>query len=97
MKLYLLSLGAGLLVGIIYSLLNVRSPAPPVIALIGLLGILIGEQSVPLVKRALSGEPVNLSWFNLQCMPHMFGHLPSGAQATAGKAKDAAINDERAG
>ena len=32
MKPYLVSLGVGLLVGIIYSLLNVRSPAPPVIA-----------------------------------------------------------------
>ena len=31
MKVYLLSLGAGLLVGVIYSLLNVRSPAPPVV------------------------------------------------------------------
>ena len=41
MKVYLLSLGAGLLVGIVYSLLNVRSPAPPVIALVGLLGILV--------------------------------------------------------
>ena len=44
MRVYLLSLGAGLLVGIIYSLLNVRSPAPPVVALAGLFGILIGEQ-----------------------------------------------------
>ena len=51
MKPYLLSLGAGLLVGIIYSLLNVRSPAPPVIALVGLLGILIGEQALPVAKR----------------------------------------------
>ena len=50
MKIYLLSLGAGLLVGMIYSLLNVRSPAPPVLALIGLLGILVGEQLVPLAK-----------------------------------------------
>lgn len=39
MKLYLMSLGAGLLVGIIYALNNVRSPAPPIVALIGLLGI----------------------------------------------------------
>lgn len=46
MKPYLLSLGAGLLVGALYALLNVRSPAPPVIALLGLLGILIGEQAV---------------------------------------------------
>ena len=29
MKIYLLSAGAGNLVGVIYSLLNVRSPAPP--------------------------------------------------------------------
>uniref|UniRef100_UPI0038F63891 DUF1427 family protein n=1 Tax=Streptomyces turgidiscabies TaxID=85558 RepID=UPI0038F63891 len=47
MKIYLLSLGAGLLVGVIYSLLNVRSPAPPLVALVGLLGILAGEQVVP--------------------------------------------------
>jgi XapX domain-containing protein len=35
------SLAAGLL-GVIYSLLNVRSPAPLLVALLGLLGILIG-------------------------------------------------------
>ncbi len=46
MKIYVMALGAGLLVGVIYSLLNVRSPAPPVIALIGLIGILEGEQIV---------------------------------------------------
>jgi XapX domain-containing protein len=46
MKPYLLSLAAGLLVGAIYALLNVRSPAPPGVALLGLLGILIGEQAV---------------------------------------------------
>jgi len=51
MKAYLLSLGAGLLVGIVYSLLGVRSPAPPVIALLGLAGILAGEQIVPLAKK----------------------------------------------
>lgn len=45
MKLYLASLGAGLLAGIVYSLINVRSPAPPVVALLGLLGILVGSRS----------------------------------------------------
>ncbi|HEV7308469.1 XapX domain-containing protein [Ensifer sp.] len=95
MKMYLLSLGAGLLVGVIYSLLNVRSPAPPVIALVGLLGILIGEQSVPLVKRMLSGQPINVSWFNRQCMPHVFGHLP-GAATASGKLADEIVKDERA-
>lgn len=35
MKRYLLSLGVGVLVGIRYSVLNVRSPAPPIVARIG--------------------------------------------------------------
>jgi len=48
---YLVSLGAGLLAGFLYSLLGVRSPAPPTIALIGLLGILLGEQALPTAKR----------------------------------------------
>ena len=51
MKPYLLSLGVGVLVGAIYSLLGVRSPAPPAIALLGLLGMLLGEQAVPFAKR----------------------------------------------
>ncbi|TXD71656.1 DUF1427 family protein, partial [Mitsuaria sp. TWR114] len=38
MNAYVLSAAVGLLVGVIYGLLNVRSPAPPVIALVGLLG-----------------------------------------------------------
>lgn len=77
MKIYLLSLAAGLLVGIIYSLINVRSPAPPVVALIGLLGILVGEQIVPFAKTLLNNEPAAVSWIR-QVKPHMFGHLPSG-------------------
>ena len=60
MKLYVISLAVGLLVGIIYAVLQVRSPAPPAIALIGLLGMLIGEQIVPSVKRLMTGEPVTV-------------------------------------
>ena len=55
---YLISLGAGLLAGVLYSLLGVRSPAPPTIALIGLLGMLLGEQVIPIAKRLFAGEPV---------------------------------------
>jgi len=50
MKAYVIALAVGLLVGVIYGLLNVRSPAPPYVALLGLLGILLGEQAVPVVK-----------------------------------------------
>jgi XapX domain-containing protein len=78
MKPYLLSLGVGLLVGVIYSLLNVRSPAPPVIALLGLLGMLAGEQIVPLVKQLTGPEPITKAWLKKQCVPHMFGELPTG-------------------
>ncbi|HVJ43015.1 MAG TPA: XapX domain-containing protein [Dongiaceae bacterium] len=77
MKVYMASLAAGILVGVIYNLINVRSPAPPVVALIGLLGILLGEQIPPLAKNIWLGEPINLSWFH-QVKPHVFGHLPKG-------------------
>jgi XapX domain-containing protein len=50
---YLISLGAGLLAGVLYGLIGVRSPAPPAIALLGLLGMLLGEQAVPLVKHLI--------------------------------------------
>lgn len=79
MKIYLVSAGAGLLVGVIYGLLNVRSPAPPVIALIGLLGILVGEQIVPIAKRLLARQPVTMSWTRAHCVPHVFGELPGKA------------------
>ena len=75
MKTYLVSLAVGLLVGVIYALFNVRSPAPPVIALVGLLGILLGEQLPPLVKQAWRAEK-SASWLHDQVKPHMFGELP---------------------
>ena len=81
MKTYLIALAVGVLVGLIYGLLNVRSPAPPVIALIGLLGMLIGEQVVPIAKRIASGAPVSVSWLKQECVPHAFGALPSAPRA----------------
>ncbi|MBJ9984833.1 DUF1427 family protein [Acinetobacter sp. S40] len=54
MKVYVLSLGVGLLVGVLYYLLNVRSPAPPIVALVGLLGMVIGEKLIPMLKAFLS-------------------------------------------
>ena len=76
MKPYLLSLAAGVLVGIIYSLMSVRSPAPPIVALIGLLGILIGEQLPPLVKNLWHRDAISTSWIGEQVKPHVFGELP---------------------
>ena len=44
MKALFLSLVVGLGVGVLYGLLRVKSPAPPIVALIGLLGMVLGEQ-----------------------------------------------------
>lgn len=83
MKRYLMSLGVGLLVGVIYALLDVRSPAPPVIALVGLFGILLGEQIPPLAKGYLQEKPAGQSWLRHQVQPHVFGHLPRGQKPSA--------------
>ncbi|GLS88462.1 membrane protein [Cypionkella aquatica] len=84
MKIYLLSLAVGLLVGAIYGLLNVRSPAPPVIALVGLLGILLGEQIPPLLRHMLAKQSVEASWLH-QIKPHVFGHMPKAENPPAHK------------
>lgn len=47
---YLISLAFGVVVGIAYGCFGVRSPAPPMIALLGLLGMLAGEAAVSYVK-----------------------------------------------
>ena len=44
MKGFSLSFVVGLAIGVIYGLLRVKSPAPPIIALLGLLGMVLGEQ-----------------------------------------------------
>jgi XapX domain-containing protein len=76
MKIYLISLAAGLLVGVIYSLINVRSPAPPLVALVGLLGILIGEQVIPVGKHLVAGASLGAAWTRSLSAEHIFGMLP---------------------
>jgi len=44
MKVFLLSFAVGLGVGVLYGLIRVKSPAPPIVALLGLLGMVLGEQ-----------------------------------------------------
>jgi XapX domain-containing protein len=83
MRTYLVSLGAGLLVGVVYSLLNVRSPAPPVVALIGLLGMLIGEQIIPVARQMLEGSHIAAAWRQSHGTPHIFGLLPGRHEQAA--------------
>ena len=76
MKPYVLSLCVGVLIGVIYSLLNVRSPAPPVIALVGLLGILVGEHIVPVGKQILAGVSFRLACQQTESFTRILG-IPS--------------------
>ncbi len=82
MKLYVLSLAAGLLVGVVYSLLQVRSPAPPLVALIGLMGILLGEQIIPVGKQLLQGHSFQAACSDCQANTHVLGELPGRKTGT---------------
>ena len=44
MKVLSVSFAVGLFVGVLYGVIRVKSPAPPIVALLGLLGIVLGEQ-----------------------------------------------------
>jgi XapX domain-containing protein len=44
MKVLFISFAVGLFVGILYGVIRVKSPAPPIVALLGLLGMVLGEQ-----------------------------------------------------
>lgn len=80
MKIWIISLVLGLLAGVIYAALDVRSPAPPVIALLGLFGMLVGEQIIPITRRLVSRQPFTLAWFRHECVPQISG-TPPPAQA----------------
>ena len=73
---YAVALAVGVLVGVLYGVLNVRFPAPPVVALVGLLGILVGEQVVPAVKGLFLPPSARASCFAAGCAHHLFGGLP---------------------
>ena len=48
---HLISFAVGLAFGVGYALLHVKSPAPPIFALFGLLGMQLGEQGVPWIRQ----------------------------------------------
>ncbi|WP_349259353.1 DUF1427 family protein [Oligoflexus sp.] len=54
MNAYLVSFLAGLFVGVIYYCIHVRSPAPPLVALVGLLGMVVGEAAAPRVRALIT-------------------------------------------
>ena len=58
-----------------------------IVALIGLLGILIGEQVPTLLRHVWRGEPIVFSWVS-RIRPHVFGSLPQGEPASRSAADE---------
>jgi XapX domain-containing protein len=53
MKDYLCSFAIGCAVDLLYATLRTKSPAPPLIALVGLLGMLLGEGGCAWLKTVI--------------------------------------------
>ena len=51
---YAVSLLMGVAAGVAYGLAQVRSPAPPLIALLGLLGMVLGENAIVAARHAFT-------------------------------------------
>jgi XapX domain-containing protein len=94
MKIYVVSMLGGVLVGAVYALIGVRSPAPPVIALLGLLGMLLGEQGFTLAARLVKGQPLTSAWLAAECVPKITGAPPpaSPGPRAVGAAVESAPN-----
>lgn len=85
MKVLLISFAVGLLVGGLYGVIRVKSPAPPIVALLGLLGMVIGEQLGTLVvtkganvAHAASVCLVGKHWAQESRVPSVVSARPHG-------------------
>ena len=86
---YVISLLMGLAVGVAYALVHVRSPAPPLIALVGLLGMVLGEQAIDAWGHHLASPPTHTAVRQLSDGTRQDGQelvgmvLPQGRQGRA--------------
>lgn len=76
----LISLGAGALIGLVYSLIRVQSPAPPAVALVGLLGMVIGSS---LGGKLLHNE--SSAWLPAGSQSQIATHMPLVPHQTTAK------------
>lgn len=83
LKSYILSLVAGILIGLLYAVMDVSSPAPPIIALLGLLGMQIGEHLIPVCKRLIKRERMHISWFCHEYPPRTIDKPPASGDKTS--------------
>ena len=59
-----------------------------------LLGILVGEQVIPVGKQVLAGSGLAAAWRQARCAPHIFGLLP-GRHESAADVAVAAFEEKR--
>jgi XapX domain-containing protein len=85
MKVLLVSFAVGLFVGILYGVIRVKSPAPPIVALIGLLGMVVGEQ----MGGWILAKKVSLTHAASVCMVAKHWDQPASTQPVAQPQPDA--------
>src|SRR5271165_2523153 len=81
---YFVSLLMGLVVGVAYALVQVRSPAPPPIAPVGLLAMVLGEKVVDIAKRHLPSQVVTREGHAFEAQS--LAAMQSGSRAQRGGA-----------
>jgi XapX domain-containing protein len=77
MKLLFVSFAVGLLVGVLYGVIRVKSPAPPIVALLGLLGMVLGEQ----FGGWILAKKVSFTHAASVCLVGKHWDQPAGAQS----------------
>jgi XapX domain-containing protein len=76
MKVLLVSFAVGLFVGVLYGVIRVKSPAPPIVALLGLLGMVLGEQ----LGGWILAKKISLTHAASVCLVGKHWDQPAGAQ-----------------
>lgn len=77
MKVLFVSFAVGLIVGVLYGVIRVKSPAPPIVALLGLLGMVLGEQ----LGSWILAKKVSLSQAASVCLVGKHWDQPAGTQS----------------
>jgi XapX domain-containing protein len=85
MKVLSISFVVGLFVGVLYGVIRVKSPAPPIVALLGLLGMVLGEQ----VGGWILAKKVSLTHSASVCLVAKHWDQPTGAQPVVQPQPDA--------
>jgi len=85
MKVLFVSFLVGLFVGVLYGVIRVKSPAPPIVALLGLLGMVLGEQ----LGGWILARKISLTHAASVCLVAKHWDQPAGGQPVAQPQPDA--------